>query len=177
MKTIRKHVWETNSSSTNAYTVNKLRKEAKLDTTFLVEDGKIELSSRDDGADNNPRDKAAFILGYTVATGRKDNFDKVLGVISEMTGADVSYKTWKYNQSSKEYEYTDPEFPVFEDQESLVDAISDEYYEYVGSYDYGHPDAEDFMKTIDEFLETEDGIKQFIFSSKQSITCEEYYDG
>lgn len=68
-------------------------------------------------------------------------------------------------------------FPVFEDQESLVDAISDEYYEYVGSYDYGHPDAEDFMKTIDEFLETEDGIKQFIFSSKQSITCEEYYDG
>ena len=173
MKTIRQNTFETNSSSTHAYSVNRLVKTNRADTNIIPDEaGEVKIHLTDDTG-SSPQSKLTLLLFYAYTVGDQEMFDRIVRVVENFSGARVvaSIKAW----SGKEWKQTCPVVTVSADGSRTGDKMSDTFYSWTN--ESGHGSTEDFVSTMDEIGADDDTIKVFIFSSRQNISTETYYDG
>lgn len=177
MKTVRYSTFETNSSSTHAFTVNPVDLANKPDLNIIPdENGCIVLGLC--GAESGvPQEKIGHLLKYANSIGDQDAFDRVRKVVEEFTGAQLIVKTKQWS-GSKMVSYEDLRVVTNEkidfEEEEDIDNLIDEWYSY--THAYGHGGVSEFCSVMNEICSTEENIRIFIFSSKQSVYSETYYD-
>lgn len=178
MKTVRYNTYETNSSSTHAYTVNAVNKNNRPDLNIIPrEDGCIYVSFTE-ASEAVPQEKIGHLLKYANHIGDQEMFDRVRKVVEEFTGATLkvsgsAYVDGKWVKNEDWRVVSKPKFD-FNDEDADWESISDEWYSY--TCEYGHDGAEDFCNVMNEIGRTEENIKIFIFSSNQGFHVESYYN-
>jgi hypothetical protein len=179
MKTIRYTTYETNSSSTHAYTVHSLNMKNRPNLNIIPsEDGFIRVGFTE-MTQSTPQDKIGHILNYANSIGDQELFDRVRKVVEEFTGAKLLVSTRVY--VDKKWEkvedlrtVTNPKFDFESDDEDKWETFDDNWYSYVN--EYGHGSSENFCSVMNEIGRTEESLKIFIFSSHQGVHVETYYN-
>lgn len=173
MKTIRQNTFETNSSSTHAYSVNRLNKANRADTNIIPdENGEVKVNLSDDSG-SSPQSKLSLLLFYAYTVGDQEMFDRIVRVVENFSGARVAAVVNKW--SGKSWQKNCPVTTVLADGSRTDDAMEDTFCSWTN--ESGHGSTEDFVSTMDEIGADDDTIKVFIFSSRQNINTETYYDG
>jgi hypothetical protein len=178
MKTVRYNTYETNSSSTHAYTVQSVNTKNRPDLNIIPdEDGFIRVGFTE-ATDAVPQDKIGHILNYANSIGDQEMFDRVRRVVEEFTGAKLLVKTTMY--VNKQWEtvedvcvVTNPKFD-FNSEDEDWETLKDQWYSY--TCEYGHGSIHEFCDVMNEIGRTDKNLKIFIFSSKQGVGIESYYN-
>ena len=159
MKTIRYNTFETNSSSTHAYTLNI---PVKPSYKPIVESNKIDINVNHNDCENWAG-RIGLLAHYLILSNCESQLKDLTAVIEEFAGFTVTF--------------LNPEPDAVKsiiDEDLLSDYISDNFYEYTN--DYGHGSVESFMETLDKILSTAGNTIAFIFS-ENSYNTETYIDG
>lgn len=175
MKTIRQHTFETNSSSTHAFTVNSI-KDCKPDTTFYSEDGTYNISLSYSNGENNPKDKAGFLLHFAKVYGSEDMYDNILRVVGDFSKLNIVATRRYWDNDQRTYVTTEekPEFVKYDSDKNLYESIGDAFYEF--TCEYGHGSAKKFIDDMLNIVKSDENIIKFVFSSKQGFEIESYYN-
>lgn len=177
MKTIRYNTYETNSSSTHAYTVNRLNRSNRPDLNIIPDDRGFIRLRLGEMTCATPQDKISHVLKYANSIGDQDMFDRIRKTVEEFTGGKllINSMVWK-NNNYEEVELREVDNPKFDfdDEDSDFDLLDDEWYSY--SSEYGHGSIREFCDVMTEICSSEENLKIFIFSSKQGVEIESYYD-
>lgn len=178
MKTIRQNTFETNSSSTHAYTLQTVKLDNKPDLNFLPDsDGIVKLSIRDADASNDPRSKASLLLSFLAVCGLGELYHKALNTISEFSGYTVQVSDYRYNQDSGKWDVCDvvieePYSPDEEEDDEWDNPIAENFGDYL--YEYGDT-VSSFYDKMKEIAEDPEKTKIFVFCSKQGFSIDTYY--
>lgn len=178
MKTVRYNTYETNSSSTHAYTVSRVNKNNRPDLNIIPrEDGCIYVGF-DQATEAVPQEKIGHLLKYANDIGDQEMFDRVRKVVEEFTGATLkvsgaAYVDGKWVKNEDFRKVTNPKFD-FDDEDADWDGLTDNWYSY--TCEYGHGSVEEFCDVMNEIARTEENLKIFIFSSNQGVHVESYYN-
>jgi len=179
MKTIRKSVWESNSSSTSAFSICPMNPQNPLDCTFIPNKNneiQIALESGPNASNATPQDKSALLLFFAVKTGNQTLFDRLITIIELFTQAKVVTSLTSYEYSLKRNVTISP-YTVVEavDEDSFNDSLVDTFCDFCS--DLGHGSVSEFVKAVEKILISDEAIRTFIFSSKQGFLVEPGYDG
>lgn len=171
MKTIRHNTFETNSSSTHAYTVSVPAKNEDAASTFIPKDGKLEfcISAGVDG-ENNLFNRVNFLLNFADVTQNEEAFKMVVETIEEFCNCKVNV-THRVYKNQEWVTLNDYKIIRAEDHD-VHDAVSDTFYSFL--YD---SDAETFIEENNKIFEDKEKIKTFIFGRSDRFNTESYYDG
>lgn len=178
MKTLRTNCFETNSSSTHAYSLNTLRDEnAKLTQTFIVDDsGKLEFTISDcSSVVNSLVGKVNFLFSAAYYIGDQAAFDRIRTTIENFTKATVVVKkpkSWREEEISNVAEVY--KHGADENPEDIEDFLAD-IFGYFSREDYC--DMPTFVREFKIYTKSENTIKAFIFSNFAPFEEHEYYDG
>lgn len=176
MKTIRHNCFETNSSSTHAYTIfappKVLAPTAKL---IPGQDGTITIDITDFEGENTITDRIAFILSYAYYTNDKPLFNQVVACVNSFCECKLLVTTRIWNPHSKKYD------SLVVNEENLLglcdkDKLRDEFYSFLKT-EYEERDFEYIEYEIKRIRSSNEMLKTFIFSNHTAFTKEEFYDG
>jgi hypothetical protein len=179
MKTVRYNTYETNSSSTHAYTVRKVDHKNRPDLNIIPDDDGFIRVGFSEMSESTPQDKIGHILKYANSVGDQEMFDRVRKTVEEFTGAKllISTRIWKdgkYETVEDMRVVSNPKFNFNdEDEDEDTESLTDEWYSYTN--EYGHGSIGEFCEVMNEIGRTEKNLKIFIFSSKQGVYVESYY--
>jgi hypothetical protein len=179
MKTVRYNTYETNSSSTHAYTVHGVNLKNTPDLNIIPSDDGFIHVGFTEITGSTPQDKIGHILNYANSIGDQELFDRVRKVVKKFTGADLIIRASGWLNGKREMfdnlsEVTNPKFDFDSDDESAWESLSDTWYSY--SNEYGHGSIKSFCAVMNEIGRSEENLKIFIFSSKQGVHVESYYN-
>lgn len=162
MKTIRQNTFETNSSSTHAYTINVMANDKPTFKPLIYVDKYTVTNSYDESDSWNGRATLCIRYGY-ITTGQP-TVNNILEWLAEFLGVPVTLDE-RVLKSSKECGA-----PV-DDDEALHDYMRDEFYSWCR--DGG---TEDFISDMNKITSDKNLFLSFVFS-ESSVSTETYYDG
>jgi hypothetical protein len=177
MQTVRYNTYETNSSSTHAYTVNSLNCSNRPDLNIIPDDDGFIRIGFTEMTESTPQDKIGHILNYANSIGDQEMFDRIRKTVEEFTSAKllISARVWKdrkYETVEDMREVSNPKLDL-EDEDSL-ESLRDEWYSF--ACEYSHGGIAEFCEVMNEICRSEENLKIFIFSSKQGVGIESYYN-
>lgn len=183
MKTIRYNTFETNSSSTHAYSISAVNLKNRVDLNIIPdENGEIRLRLDTMDEDITPQAKISHMLHYANTTGNQEMFDRIVQTVEDHTGGKlyIEARVWDKGEWVK-YPLTTISNPrmVFEsDDADAVEAnrekISDTFYSFAS--EYGHGCVQEFIDDMEDIGSSVEKLKIFFFSSKQGVNIEIYYN-
>lgn len=176
MKTLRTNCFETNSSSTHAYSLNTLRDDSvKLTQTFITEDGIINATVTDlYTANNSLQGKLDFLVSAAFHLGNQPALDRIRKTVEDFTKAKLVIKKAKSYSSETIDDVQYVMSYADEDPEALDDILSDT----LGKFSYeDYCDIETFRREFAIYTKSENTIKAFLFSNFSPIEEHTYYDG
>jgi hypothetical protein len=177
MKTLRTNCFETNSSSTHAYSLNTLSNEdAKLTQTFIVDDsGKLEFSITEcSSVENSLHGKASFLFSAAYYIGDQAAFDHIRSAIESFTKAKVVVKMQKSWRGEEILDITEV-YKHEPDDEELVEEFLADTFSYFSREDFCG--IETFIREFNIYTKSEKTITAFIFSNFAPFEEHTYYDG
>ncbi len=148
MKTIRHNTYETNSSSTHAYSVQDLNRKNRPDLNII------------------PGDDGFIRVGFTEMTESTPQNKIVVSASVRLNN--------KWEKVDNLREVTNPKFNFDTEEEDDWETLNDEWYSFTN--EYGHGSINEFCGVMNEIGRTEENLKIFIFSSNQGVHVESYYD-
>lgn len=158
---VRQSTWETNSSSTHAYT---LYFPERVSVEFKpIPDGNPIFVSSGWYTGTSWRSKAGYVAAYLYIKDRLDDIRKLEELLTNFCGGEVKFDLTKL------VEYVD-KYPKDKNVEDMFDSFTLRNYDQYGS------SPENLEKTFERILATNDNTLAFICSS-QGIEINEYYDG
>jgi hypothetical protein len=172
MKTtqIRQNCFETNSSSTHAFTLY-VPSNVEISYKPYSETGKIIIPLGNIGGDDTFMDKMIMLGRYLQIQKKFDDLHVIEKVVSEFSGIDVKYDT-EYFSPTLRYngeEYSDEDH-----------AIEDQFYTFLSGdrYGYGNGSVSNIREILDGILSSgsDKSILEFVCSFGW-ISCDTYYDG
>jgi len=177
MQTVRYNTYETNSSSTHAYTVDSLNRNNRPDLNIIPDDDGFIRIGFTEMTESTPQDKIGHILNYANSIGDQEMFDRIRKTVEEFTSAKllISARVWKdrkYETVEDMREVSNPKLDL-EDEDSL-ESLRDEWYSF--ACEYSHGGIAEFCEVMNEICRSEENLKIFIFSSKQGVGIESYYN-
>ena len=177
MQTVRYNTYETNSSSTHAYTVDSLNRSNRPDLNIIPDDDGFIRIGFTEMTESTPQDKIGHILNYANSIGDQEMFDRIRKTVEEFTSAKLLISThiWK----DRKYETVEDMREVFKpkldlEDEDALESLNDEWYSFAN--EYGHGGINEFCGVMNEIGRTEENLKIFIFSSNQGVHVESYYN-
>jgi hypothetical protein len=179
MKTIRHNTYETNSSSTHAYSVQDLNLKNRPDLNIIPgDDGFIRVGFTE-MTESTPQNKIGHILNYANSVGDQELFDRVRKVVEEFTGAKLLVSASvrlnnKWERVDDLREVANPKFNFDTEEEDDWETLNDQWYSFAN--EYGHGSINEFCGVMNEIGRTEENLKIFIFSSNQGVHVESYYN-
>lgn len=179
MKTIRYSTYETNSSSTHAYTVQSVCAKNRPDLNIIPDDDGFIRVGFTEATEAVPQEKIGHLMKYADSIGDQEMFDRVRKVVEEFTGAVLkvrggSYIKNKWVQTDDFRVVSNPKFDFDTEEDEDWERLSEEWYSY--TCEYGHGSIREFCEVMNEIGNSEENLKIFIFSSKQGVDVESYYD-
>lgn len=184
MKTIRYNTFETNSSSTHAYSVSSVNLKNRVDLNIIPdENGEIRLRLTTMDEDITPQAKISHMLLYANTTGNQEMFDRIVQTVEDHTGGKlyVEARVWnkdKWVDVSPLTTVSNPRMIFESDDDETVEAnheeISDTFYSFAS--EYGHGCVEEFIDDMEDIGSSTEKLKIFFFSSKQGVHIESYYN-
>jgi len=179
MKTIRQSIFESNSSSTHAFSVNIINPNNKPDCTFIPDENNeihIKLENGPGASNATPQDKSSLLLLYAGKTGNQDLFNRVITIIEDFTKAKVVTSYSSYDYSSKSHVTISPYIVVVTNKEdNFNNDVGDTFYDFCS--DLGHGSEQEFNSVMNEVIKSDESIRTFIFSSKQGFCVAAGYEG
>jgi len=161
-KQVRQGTYETNSSSTHAYTINTYRKSVKAEYKPIV-DGPIVISP-DAGEGDHWTTRVSWLVGYLYLSNRKDEVGIVAKSLSDFVGESVGFSMDKFIEHVEKYDTTvEDYFEIFNDEGEH------------GERGYGN-NLKELIVFFDGVMESPESIRNFICSSGW-VEVNEYYDG
>jgi len=191
MKTIRHNTFETNSSSTHAYSVSSVNASNRVDLNIIPdENGQIVLGMAAMDDDANPQSKISHMLKYADVSGNQELYDRITKVVEDHVGGKLFvqarvFENGKWVDKSPHTLVSKPRHTVIsdddedsdnedEDEDAFSEMISDEFYGF--TCEYGHGSVREFVKDMEAIAATDESLKTFFFSSKQGVSIESYYN-
>lgn len=175
MKTIRHATFETNSSSTHAYTIHT-SSGRKPDMTPIIETDEIEIQLHS-SEPNGWTSKVGFLLEYAKEINDAAAFKRIIDAVEKF--ADVKVKAWEsvYDKTVKNYikAVITPKTidgDVLSD-EGIEEMINDGDYSCWNNSDY----SDNFAENMRSNISSEENIVAYCFNSAVSYDTHEYYDG
>jgi hypothetical protein len=175
MKTTRSNCFETNSSSTHAYSLNTFKEESwKLSQTFIPDENNqihVEISDLDN-VENSMAGKLQFLVSVAYHKGDQHAFDRIKRAVKDFTNADLIVnkpKSWRDDTSILNVKAVNN---ILEDE--IRDYLDDTFNRFTRE-DYGSVD--ELILNFNTYTKSENSIKAFIFSNFAPFEKQEYYDG
>ena len=188
MKTVRQHTFETNSSSTHAYSVDTLNESNRIDLNIIPdENGEIVLFPSTMDESNTPQSKISHMLAYARAIKDQELFERIVETVNEHTGGKLVVKDRVWRDKNYHHDIIEkiegPKLDLAailaadEDDDAFEDdreCLRDTFYSY--TCEYGHGSLEDFVEVHEAIASSKATLGIFFFSSKQGVNVASYYN-
>lgn len=177
MKTLRTNCFETNSSSTHAYSLNTLSNEdLKPTQTFIADDdGNISTQITDlYSVENSLPGKLHFLVSAAYHLGDQRAFDLIRQTVENFTKAKLVIRKPKNYREEEIPNVTTVMDYSGEKEADLDDILTDTLSKF--SYD-DYCDIGTFKREFAIYTKSENTVKAFIFSNFSPVEEHTYYDG
>jgi len=162
-KTVRMGQFESNSSSTSAYSVYLPKKTDIPEFKPYIKSDKLEIPYRPYSDTQSWIDRVQFLTGFLSITGRVNEIPTFMEKISKFAEISITMINVKDDSFKGESSYED-----------LNEYLDDSYYSFCN--EYGHDSVEDFKDTMNTLLADDDLVLAFVFSSN-FISEQSWYNG
>lgn len=174
MKTIRTNCFETNSSSTHAYSVSAPSDlSIKPMQTFVTEDGVVKVNLSTGEPSDSMLGKLSFLLSVAYYIGNQTAFDRVVKVAEDFAKIKLDVQGRIVKDGKYVWDTITTVLPVEEDEDERNDALNDTFYSWTN--EYGHDGVDSFIEEVEKIWASEQSILVFVFSNLSPFHTESYY--